>query len=135
MTHGLDSAYAEYNRVARFTINSFNQSAALNLHTEDLNFMTKMELTYMREALSQAIYYYRMYAVRLLDGYISLRMGLTIAMVFTLFFLYHLLYAPLIAHLQSDTLKTRAMLLIIPVRVMESVKSIRSYIRNHAVTA
>lgn len=132
MTHGLDSALNEFDRIAMMLL-SVDHDIDL-LHEEEFILLETMARTYLEEALKESEHLYVEELQDKLSSFLDLRLIIVLIVIALLLCLMYFLYIPLINSLYKDSSRTRAMLLIIPINVMEHVKSIRNFIKSNATS-
>jgi PAS domain S-box-containing protein len=132
MTHGLDAAYDEYLRLLQKARNTMNLTSYQNLYTPDTTLAYTLAETHLRRGADISVDLYFNSLKSLVDSYLTVRLWLMLTMTTVVLLLYFWFYAPLLDNLQQDTNRTRMMLLIIPLGIMENVKSIRAFIHKNA---
>lgn len=132
--HGMNSALEEYNMYALQEAESIGTTRSYknaSMHSETLfDFLTYTCIGYQDDVLEFSGIVFREKYERTISRFISARLtiaGVFIAMIGVLL---AFVFLPLIRALHSDATRTRAMLLLIPIELIESIKSIRTYIRT-----
>lgn len=134
VTHGLSATLDEYNKYALHDISSFVYDATdADLHSEGIDFMTSLQRYWLNEALIESEHLYLAHVDTVISSFLNSRMWLMLGCIFLLLCLFQFFYMPLIRQLHEDSQRTRALLMIIPIEVMESVKSIRQFFNTHLI--
>jgi hypothetical protein len=133
-THGLHAAVEHYNHaVLQEAISVSRVSNDGMVYSQNYDRIAAMGVGYLDDALAYSSVLYQEKTESDIGSFIRMRKTLaalfSVVLILTLF----TVYLPLISELHSDTNRTRAMLLTIPSSVIDSVKSIRMYIRSSAV--
>lgn len=109
------------------------QSTNQSLHIDDLDFMHEMHTKYLTNGLRLSQYYYELEVTDSVTNFNDFVLVLVILVVAALVALYVFVYSRLLFQLQADSNRTRSALLLLPIQTIESVPTIRQFIKKHLV--
>lgn len=135
MSQGLHAAVEEFTARALLiaSTNTSTIAAFPDMRFDDLDVLTTLGTTYLDQAMRAVGDIYINAAVTSVRDFSHLRTGLTVTCVIGLVLLLIGVYLPFIQQLSHDASRTRAMLLIIPISLIDSVKSIQQFIKTISI--